>query len=619
MSNNVKEMEKGSISVQMENIFPLIKKWLYSEKDIFVRELVTNGLDAINKFRHLVLCGEAKVNEGEEYAINVKIDRDNKQITFSDNGIGMTAEEVKKYINEIAFSGASDFLGKYKNNDEQSQIIGHFGLGFYSSFMVSSKVEINTLSWQENSSPVLWSCDGSPDYELGEGMRTERGTDVVLTVLDEEKDFLDEFRLSHILETYCSFMPVPIFLNGKRINEKKPLWLERPADLKDQDYIDFYRYLYPYEEDPIFWIHLNVEFPVRAKGVLYFPKLRHELDPAKGKIKFYYNQVYVSDNLKDLIPNFLINLRGVIDCPDMPLNVSRSYLQQDSTMTKLSSHITRKVADELTGLFKSEREKYEKFWDDISPFIKVGMMENDKFFDAMKDALIFKTSSGKYITLEECKKPEKDCKIYYATDAEDQSSYVQMFKEQGSEILILDSWLDTHFIQVLEMKNPEMKFARVDSEVLDGAVDKDGESGIVDPATNKTFSETMTGYFKEIIDIPGVEIKLEFFKSSDMPAMIILNENMRRLQEMTSMMQRKAPEALSAHTVVINGNSSVIRNLKKMMDMLQPPNEDMKLIVWQIYDLALLAQKSMPALRLQTYVDNSRIMLEKFAAAKTGA
>ena len=612
MANSLKE--KGSISVQMENIFPLIKKWLYSEKDIFVRELVTNGLDAINKFKHIVLRGDVQLSEGEEYSINVKIDRDKRQITFSDNGIGMTADEVKKYINEIAFSGASDFLGKYKNEDEQSQIIGHFGLGFYSSFMIAGKVEIDSLSWQKDSESVHWSCDGSPDYEIEKGSREQRGTDVILTVFAEEEEFLDEFRIQHILETYCSFMPVPIFLNGKRVNEKEALWTMRPSDLKDEDYKDFYRYLYPFEEEPIFWIHINAEFPVRAKGILYFPKLKHELDTTKGKIKFYYNQVYVSDNLKDLIPDFLINLRGVIDCPDMPLNVSRSYLQADSSMKKLSSHITRKVSDELSELFKSDRDNYEKFWEDISPFIKIGMMEHDKFYDTMKDTLIFKTAKGKYMAFADYKETVKDGKIYYTQDPK--SSYIELFETEGNEILVLDSWIDNHFIQFMEIKNPEIKFARIDSEIMSDTVDKDGESGIVDPVTNKTFSETMTEFFKNTLEVPGIEIKTEFFKSGEIPAMIVLDENQRRMQEMISVIQRKPLDMLSSHTLVLNGNNTIIKNLKKMMLAVQPPEKDMKLIAWQVYDLALLSQKAIPPLRMQTFADNSRIMLESFTEMK---
>lgn len=612
MTNSLKE--NGSISVQMENIFPLIKKWLYSEKDIFVRELVTNGLDAINKFKHIVMRGDAQLGEGEEYAINVNIDREKRQITFSDNGIGMTSDEVKKYINEIAFSGASDFLGKYKSDDEQNQIIGHFGLGFYSSFMVAGKVEIDSLSWQNGSESVHWTCDGSPNYEIDKGSREKRGTDVILTIFAEEEEFLDEFRLSHVLETYCSFMPVPIFLNGKRINEKRALWTMRPSELKDEDYIDFYRYLYPFEEEPIFWIHINAEFPVRAKGILYFPKLKHELDTTKGKIKFYYNQVYVSDNLKDLIPNFLINLRGVIDCPDMPLNVSRSYLQADSSMKKLSSHITRKVSDELSGLFKTEREKYEKFWEDISPFIKIGMMEDDKFYDAMKDALIFKTAEGKYVSFTDYKENVKDGKIYYTQDPE--SSYIELFEAENNQVLVLDSWIDNHFIQFVELKNSDIKFARIDSEIMNGTVDEDGDSGIVDPTTNKTFSQSITDYFKDTLDVPGLEIKTEFFKSGELPAIIVLDENQRRMQEMMSVIQRKPLEMLSKHTLVLNGNNIIIKNIKKMMSSLAPPEADMKLIAWQIYDLALLSQKAIPPQRTQTFADNSRIMLERFAEIK---
>lgn len=606
-------VEKGAVSVQMENLFPLIKKWLYSEKDIFVRELITNGLDAINKIKRLKSLGEFKTEEEEQYEIHVAIDREKKTLTFSDNGIGMTAEEIKKYISEVAFSGANDFLSKYKSDDESSQIIGHFGLGFYSSFIISDYVEIDSLSYLDGAKAAHWKCGGSPDYELSEGSRSKRGTDVILRVSDNESEYLDEYKISRILETYCAFIPVPIFLNSRRVNERKPLWMERPNEIKDEDYIDFYRYLYPFEQEPIFWIHINSDYPIRAKGILYFPKLTHELDPSKGKIKFYYNSVYVSDNLKDLIPPFLMNLRGVIDCPDMPLNVSRSYLQQDPIMKKLTAHITRKVSDELSGLFKSDRKKYEDYWDDINPFIKVGMMEDDKFFEAMKSSLVFKLFSGNFVVFEDFVKGKE--KVYYASDDKTQSFYINILKEQSIEVLLADSWIDVHFIPFLESKYKEIKFLRVDSELTDSSINKDGESGIVDPKTNKTFSETIQDLFKKVLDIPGLNIEVKYLNAGDVPAVVLLNEQSRRMSDMFAMFGKNdALGTLNEHTLVINASSSVIQNLKKSLSGLSEPVEDINLVIWEIYDLALMSQRSLSALRTETYVKNSIKLLEKYTA-----
>lgn len=606
-------VEKGSVSVQMENLFPLIKKWLYSEKDIFVRELVTNSLDAISKLRHLAVCGEFKEDPDEKYEIHVRIDRDAKTIVFSDNGIGMTADEIRKYISEVAFSGASDFMDKYRQGGEGAQIIGHFGLGFYSSFIISDSVEIDSLSYVEGSAPAHWRCAGAPDYEMSEGVRTKRGTDVVLHVSDSESDYLDEFRLRNALETYCSFMPVPIFLNGSRINESKALWNERPADVKEDEYRKFYRLLYPFEEDPIFWIHINVEFPVRAKGILYFPKLSDRIDQSRFRIKFYYNSVYVSDNLKDLIPPFLANLRGVIDCPDMPLNVSRSYLQQDPVMKKLTAYITRKVSDELTSLFKSDREKYEKCWDDVGFFVKIGMMEDEKFFEAMKGALIFrKTSGGTAVFDELC--ASKPGKIYYASSEKAQSFYVELLEKQGRDVIVCDSMIDPQFLMFLEGKYKDVKLVRVDAELSDESLDKSGESGIVNPVTNKTASETVEQLFRDVLSIPGLEVRAEYLKTSDVPAVVILKEDERRLKEIYSMYKMEPVETPSSHTLVVNMASPVVKSLLKGVSGLGASNEDVRLVVWQVYDLALIPQRPLFALRLEAYAKDSSRLLERYAS-----
>lgn len=609
-----KKEETGTISVQMENIFPIIKKWLYSEKDIFIRELISNSMDAILKLKHLAVIGEFKgLKEEKEYFIEVKVDRDKGSLSVSDNGIGMTAEEVKKYINEVAFSSARDFLDKYKTGDEGSHIIGHFGLGFYSSFMVSRRVEIDTLSYHENAKAVKWSCDGSPEYTLGEGTRKERGTEVTLLISDDEKEFLEPVRVRHIIKTYCEFLPVKIKMNGEVLNNKRPLWLEKPAELKDEDYKDFYRYLYPFEEEPLFWIHINIEYPVRAKGILYFPKRTHELDPHKGKIKFYYNQVYVSDNLKDLIPEFLTNLRGAIDCPDMPLNVSRSYLQSDPTMKKLSNHITKKVSDELIELFKNDKERYLKYWEDINPFIKFGMITHDKFYDQVKNIIVFKSTKGDYATIKEYLERNKEVcpgKVYYTSDEIAQSSYLNIFKEQNIEVLFMKSVIDSHFIQFLEMKDHTVKFARIDSETCDQIVDKEAQSTIIDPKTNKTMNQVIEDIFTHNLNIPKLTVKVENLKSEEVPAMIIIGEHLRRIRDISLLLQRKPEEDLGEHTLVVNGNNAVIRNLKKMSEMIVPPQDEIKLLCENIYDLALLTQKTIGLERLERFIGNSHKILQ---------
>lgn len=604
-----KLIEKGTISVQMENIFPIIKKWLYSEKDIFLRELVSNSVDAINKLRHLQAVGEFKgLQEGEEYQIEVSLDKDRGTITVKDNGIGMTEDEVKRYINEVAFSSAQEFLEKYKAGDEGSQIIGHFGLGFYSSFMVSKLVEIKTLSYIEGSKPVIWSCDGSPEYTVAESDKTDRGMEVILHISDEEKEYLEPARIRHVLDTYCDFLPIPIKLSGEPINTVEPIWMKKPQDLKDEDYLKFYRHLYPFEEDPLFWIHINVEFPVRARGVLYFPKLRHELDPTRGKIRFYYNQVYVSDNLKDLIPEFLTSLQGAIDCPDMPLNVSRSYLQNDPTMKKLSSHITKKVADELSDLYKSNRETYIKYWEDIHPFIKFGAISNEKFYDQVKDILIFKSSKGEYLTLEEYLERNKESspnKVYYASDEVGQSFYLNLCTQGGMEVLILSSLIDSHFIQFLEAKNREIKFARIDSEACENIIDKEAGSKIVDPRTNKTLDEEILELFKNSLSIPELTIKVEHLKTEEIPAMILIDEYQRRFKEMAVLLQRTPSEKPVPHTLVVNGANGTIRNLRKMSGMLSPDADAIRLLCEFIYDTALLGHKSITPERLEKLLSNS--------------
>ncbi|MGV8119184.1 MAG: molecular chaperone HtpG [Candidatus Xenobiia bacterium LiM19] len=613
--------EKGTISVQMDNMFPIIKKWLYSEKDIFLRELISNSLDAINKLRHLVSIGEWKgLKEGGDFFIDISVDKEKGTLSVKDNGIGMTADEVKRYINEVAFSGASEFIDKYKAGDEGSQIIGHFGLGFYSSFMVASLVEINSLSYREGSQGINWKCDGSPEFTLTPVELSQRGTEVVLHISSDETEFLDETRIRHIIRTYCDFLPVEIRIGGEVQNRRKPLWLDAPSSLEDSAYKDFYHYLYPGEGEPLFWIHLNVEFPVRAKGILYFPRHNQGFEPLRGKIKFYYNQVYVSDNLKDLIPDFLMNLQGVIDCPDMPLNVSRSYLQSDPTMKKLSGHIAKKVADELNSIYKEKKDTYISYWEEINPFVKFGVMQNEKFYEQVKDIVIFKMLDDGYLTLDEYLEKNKEKspnKVYYASDEIAQSYYVKIFKDQGLEVLLMNSAIDSHLIHFLEMKNRDVKFIRIDSDLSESIVDRDSASKVIDPRTNKTAGETIEELFKANLSVPKLTIKVENLKTEDIPAMILLNEYDRRFREMSVLITRKPSEAPEDHTLVVNASNPLIKNLKKMSEKLSPPVEEMKLIIEEVYDVALLAQHNITSERLENTVSNTikalQLLSEKIA------
>ncbi|MCK4797571.1 MAG: molecular chaperone HtpG, partial [Spirochaetes bacterium] len=480
--NSTISKEKGQLSIHADNILPIIKKWLYSDKEIFIRELVSNAVDANNKLKHLSLTGEYKEELGD-LEINIKIDKKNKTLSFNDNGIGMTREEVKKYINQIAFSGAEDFLSKYKDNKEENQIIGHFGLGFYSSFMVSDEVEIISKSYIDESA-IHWVNKGDHDFTLEDHERKNIGTEVILHINNDEKEFLEEHRIKEVILKYCNFLPYPIKLNDKVVNDQHPLWLKSVRDTKEEEYKEFYKKLFPLEEDPLFWIHLDVEVPFRLKGILYFPKIRHELDSSKGRIKLYCNQVFVSDNSKELVPEFLTLLQGTLDIPDLPLNVSRSYLQNDPYVQKISSHITKKVADKLESVFKKDRGSYEKNWNDINVFIKYGMMNNEKFYEKVKDILVFKTTDGVYKTLSEYREKNKGINkeqngrevILYVSDEKEQVTYINLIKSHGMEAVILNSLIDIHFIQFLEMKESKITFSRIDSDTHDSLTDEKEKS-----------------------------------------------------------------------------------------------------------------------------------------------
>ncbi len=605
--------ERGTISVNMENIFPIIKKWLYSDKEIFLRELVSNSTDAINKHKHLSLIGEAKDGEEGEYRIDIKLNKDENTLTIVDNGLGLTADEIKKYINQVAFSGAEEFIKKYKSGNENDQIIGHFGLGFYSSFMVAKKVEINSLSYQESAEAVKWECDGTPKFSLSKGDKKERGTEITLYLADDEKEFSEQARVEHLVKKYCDFLPFKIYIDSESANKQKALWNEQPTNLKKEDYIDFYNYLYPYSPEPLFWIHINVDYPFNLKGILYFPQLSHELDMSKNHIKLYCNNVYVSENTQELLPRYLTVLQGGIDSPDIPLNVSRSMLQNEPHVRKISSHISKKVADRLKEMFNKDREEYQKVWDGIQAFVKVGIMEDNKFFDMLKEVIIFKTSDDKYKTIEEYLKDNEEKakgKVYYCSDMQTQSSYIEMYKNQGIDVIILDSFIDSHFVNFLEMKNSETKFLRIDSDVMDNLVDKDSNSDSeVDPETNKTGNETLEDLFKNSLDNSEIKIKVENLKSPEIAGMIIFPEHVRRIHEMTSLMQQKDIGFLKDYTLVVNANSPIIGNLKNFAKLDNKGNE-INLICNHVHELALLSQKQLSAEKMPKFLERSNKILE---------
>ncbi len=610
-------MAKGNISVDSENLFPIIKKWLYSDKDIFLRELVSNGCDAVTKFKKVALSGEA---EGDDsYKITVTVDKDAKKLIISDNGIGMTADEIDKYICKIAFSGATEFLEKYKDeNDTGSQIIGHFGLGFYSAFMVADSVEIDSLSYQEGAKPAKWVCDGSMGFEISEGSRTARGTDVILNIAEESAEFLEEFKIREILRKYCSFLPVEVYLinanepevkegedasekeEPKPINQTNPLWMKKPSECTDEDYKTFYRDVFTDFNEPLFWIHLNVDYPFNLKGILYFPKINYEFAGIEGQIKLFNNQVFVADNVKEVIPEFLMLLKGVIDCPDLPLNVSRSFLQNDGYVRKISNHITRKVADKLVSLSKNDRENYEKYWEDINIFVKYGCIRDEKFYEKVKDAIIYKDLDGKYQTLSDFTGGKEKTDVYYVSDPKQQSQYINMFREQGLNAVELPSMMDTHFISFLEMKNPDIKFKRIDSALSDIAdeADKDDEK-------NKSIIEA----FKNELNDDQLKIEMQNLKNESVPAVILLSEESRRMQEMyKSYGQQFAGMADMFHdefTLVINGNNSLIKKLDTLDD------DTKKLVINHVYDLAKISHSPLDAEHMSKFITRSNELLEK--------
>jgi molecular chaperone HtpG len=626
--------EKGNLSIHTENILPIIKKWLYSDKDIFVREMVSNASDAISKFKKLVLMGEAKCEKDTRYQIKVILDKDKKIIQFVDNGIGMTGEEVKKYINQIAFSGAQDFLEKYSDKaDEGSQIIGHFGLGFYSAFMVAEKVQIDTLSYQEGASPVRWVSSGGTEYEMSDSDRTSRGTTITLYVGEDGTEFLDRFKMREILLKYCSFMPFEIYLEdisekdndkveGKKdkkdelrpINDTQPLWLKKPKDCTDGEYKEFYKKVFLDFDDPLFWIHLNMDYPFNLKGILYFPKLRHEFDTMEGQIKLFYNQVFVADNIKEVIPEFLLLLKGMLDCPDLPLNVSRSFLQNDGYVSRISNHITKKVADKLISLFENERENYNRYWDDINPFVKYGCIREQKFYDRVKDIIIYKTIGGEYITLkdylERNKEKHKDT-VFYVTDEKQQSQYIKLFKENDMEAVILPTLIDSHFIQFMEAKGDGIKFSRVDAD-LSESMKKSAEQ--TNEVSHKETAEALGKIFKEALEDDKLKIQVENLKADSIPGMVLLSEYSRRAQEMSRLFGGADMTHMiqGEHTLVLNKSNSLIQSVLKLSDK-PDKKEDIKLICRHIYDLAMLSHKQLEPDSMTKFIERSNLILSKLA------
>lgn len=626
--------ENGNISISTENIFPIIKKWLYSEKDIFIRELVSNASDAISKIKKLSAIGEAEIESDAKFQIKVEVNKENKTIKIMDNGIGMTEEEVKKYINQIAFSGAKDFLEKYKDKADEAQIIGHFGLGFYSSFMVSEKVQIDTLSFQSGAQAVKWTSTGGTEFQMDESDRIERGTTITLFMAEDSLEFLDEYKMRGVLEKYFSFLPFEVFLKdtvekpkddkkeedktedeepkaAKPLNDIHPLWLKNPKDCTDEEYKEFFRKVFHDYNEPLFWIHLNMDYPFNLKGILYFPKLKHEFETMEGQIKLYYNQVFVADNIKEVIPEFLLLLKGVLDCPDLPLNVSRSFLQNDGYVSKISSHITKKVADKLTSMFENDRETYNKYWDDINPFVKYGCIREEKFYEKVKDSIIYKTISGEYITLKDYldrNKEKHENKVFYVSDEKQQSQYVKLFKDNEMEAVILASMIDNHFMQMLETKGNDSKFCRIDSDISESMKDAEQKE-------DKETVENLEKMFKDMLKDDKLKVQVEALKAVSVPGMILLSEQSRRMQEMSKMfgggmdMRGMFPDE---QTLVLNRNNNLIQMLLKLKDN-DERKDDAKMICEQVYDLALMSHKQLDAEAMTRFIERSNLILEKLA------
>ena len=688
------QMEKGSLSIESENMFPIIKKWLYSDHDIFVRELVSNGCDAITKLKKLEVMGEYDFPEDYKASIQVEVSPEHKTLSFTDTGIGMTEAEVKEYINQVAFSGATDFLEKYKDKTNEDQIIGHFGLGFYSAFMVADKVTIDTLSWQKDAVPVHWESEGGINFEMSDGDKKEVGTKITLYLSEDSVEFANEYRIKEIIEKYCSFMPVNIYLskegaeqeyetidaadireddvvvekfteeakteekeneNGEKetveispakekakinkrsvsLSDTTPLWMKHPNECTDEEYKSFYRKVFNDYKEPLFWIHLNMDYPFNLKGILYFPKVNTQYDNLEGVIKLYNNQVFIADNIKEVIPEFLMLLKGVIDCPDLPLNVSRSALQNDGFVKKISDYITKKVADKLSGMYKVDRENYEKYWDDISPFIKFGCLKDQKFQEKMKDFIIFKNLDDKFITLPEYvenvkgndeeqpevvdaedvakeeageeteTKEEEPTTVYYVTDVQQQSQYINLFRELGMDALILAHTIDQPFITQLEQsEDVKVHFQRIDSDISDSMKEEGDEE------TLKKQTETLSDVFKKALGKDQLEVQVQNLKNENISSMITLSEETRRMQDMMKMysaggMGMDMSMFGGGETLILNANNALVKYILEHTE-----GERVDMFCKQLYDLAMLANKPLPAEEMTDFVARSNeIML----------
>ena len=608
--------ETGHISIHAENILPIIKRWLYSEKEIFIRELVANAADAMTKLQKLRVLGEVQADVGDA-KISLSINKDAKTLTISDTGLGMTSDEVKKYINQVAFSGVTDFVSKYQDKADDQQIIGHFGLGFYSGYMVASKVEIDTLSYQEGAVAAHWECDGSTEFKMSSGKRTTAGTDIILHISDDSLEMLEESKVKELLERYCAFIRYPIEIGGAVVNDPNPIWTKSQSQLTDKDYLDFFHKVFPGSPDPLFWIHLNVDHPFNLKGVLYFPKVRHEFEASQGQVKLYCNQVFVADNCKELIPEFLTLLKGVIDCPDLPLNVSRSYLQSDPTVRKISEHIIKKVADKLTGMSKTELDSFKKYWDDIHPFIKFGMLRDSKFYDRMIEHVLFKTSTNDYLTLDqyvERNKDKTDGAVIYASDSHAQSGIINMLASENIDVILAETFIDSHFLPFVEMQSGrKYKFSRVDSDITKHLHDTNNTE-IVDPTDNKKPSEKLDELFRKYLTKQNVKVKVEAFKSAALPGMLMVDETIRRIKDMTRMSPMSKDENPwgDEHTLVINQNNPAIKNLLNLAKGINK-DEDIQMAVDHVYDLAYLQQGKFTSDMMQKFVDRSAKLLERLA------
>mgnify|MGYP001264740220 CR=1 FL=1 len=635
----------GALSINSDNIFPIIKKWLYSDHDIFYRELISNGCDAITKLKKLDMMGEYELPEGYKPRVDVIVDPDAKTIRFIDNGVGMTADEVEEYINQIAFSGATDFIAKYKDKTTDDQIIGHFGLGFYSAFMVADEVHIDTLSWQKDAKPVHWECDGGTEYDMQDGTRTEVGTCITLFLNEDCLQFCNEYKATEVIKKYCSFMPVEIYVSRantpetqtilasekldsdhvieevkkekeedpdklkitKRpelINDTHPLWTKNPSECTKEEYIDFYRKVFMDYKEPLFWIHLNMDYPFNLKGILYFPKINMEYESIEGTIKLYNNQVFIADNIKEVIPEFLMLLKGVIDCPDLPLNVSRSALQNDGFVKKISDYITKKVADKLTGMCKTDRETYEKYWDDIAPFIKFGCLKDQKFAEKMDDYIIYKNLDGKYLTLKDCmdkaKEEGHENQIYYVTNEKEQSQYINMFKANGQDAIIMSHSIDNPFISQEEQKHENLKFLRIDADV-NGTLREEVKEE--DKEALKKQEETLTETFKKALGDDKLQVKVEKLKDAEISSMITLSEETRRMQDMMKMYNMGMDASMfggSGQVLVLNANNKLVQYVLEHTD-----GENTPKICEQLYDLAQLSHGSLTPERMTKFIARS--------------